>query len=467
MTHRIVVRLAVAGRRTRPTRRGRVVACRLTQRPASLWRVAGFRAFWAGETISLFGTEISALAIPVAATLVLHASGAQVSLLAACSWAPYACSVCFGPWVDRHRRRTVLLLTNGGRAVLLALVPVSYALHLLSFGLLASIALLTGILSALFLLAYNAFLPTMVPPSLLLRGNQAMELSLSAAKVGGPGLAGLLVQVVAAPLAVALDAVSYLCSAALLVRLPVREPRPTEPTGAFWPALRASVRITFQDRILRSYMGYAAVLNGCEQMILALLVVFAIRELHLPPAALGSAMAVGSIGALLGAANVGWVARRLGREATMIGGALMNTLAFFLIGLVRGSLVSEIVMLVAAFLLIGAGQASSSVLLKATRQERVPVQVLGRVMAAYTTVVLGAVPVGALLAAGLQLVIGLRATIVCGAVLSLGTLWWLAPLLAYQHQDLPVFRVASEASRAVAPVASDATPVSEPIPIAS
>jgi MFS family permease len=417
----------------------------------SVWRVMGFRAFWCGETVSLFGTEISALALPVTATVVLHASATQVSLLAACNWAPYASSVLFGGWVDRCRRRPVLLLTNLGRAALLAIVPVSYVMHSLSLALLAGIALLSGTLSVIFLLAYNAFLPTFVPRRLLLAGNGAMEMSASAAKVGGPGIAGLLVQWIAAPLAIALNAVSYLFSAMMLVRLPVREQRPSVPPTSFWVSLRDGLRLTFQDRILRSYMGYAAVLNGCEQMILALLVVFAIRDLHLPPAVLGSAIALGSVGALIGAAIVTWLAQRIGHFATMVSGALMNTVGFFLIALVHGSLLIEVLILLVAFLLIGAGQASSSVLIKATRQERVPVEVMGRVMATYTTVVLGAVPVGALIGGGLQLIIGIRATLLCAAALSLLTLCWLVPLLSRRTNEALVFRSLPETT----PLASE------------
>src|SRR5215467_4773389 len=172
-----------------------------------LWRHSEFMKLWTGQTISQFGTQVSQLAIPLTAALVLYASPAQMGLLAAFEFAPFLLLSLFaGVWVDRTRRRPILIVADVGRAVLLGSIPLAALLGSLRIEQLYVVGLLSGVLTVFFDVAYQSYLPALVSREHLVEGNSKLEVSRSVAQILGPGMAGFLVQLVTAPIAVAVDA---------------------------------------------------------------------------------------------------------------------------------------------------------------------------------------------------------------------------------------------------------------------
>jgi hypothetical protein len=256
-------------------------------RTGGLWGHRDFRKLWAGETVSLFGSEVSELALPLVAVLVLDADAGQMGLLAAARFAPFLMvTLPAGAWVDRRRRRPVLISSNLGRALLVGLVPLLAGLGLLRMGHLYAVAFAVGALTVLFDVAYQSYLPSLVKREQLVEGNSKLQASASAARVGGPGLGGLLVQLVGAPRALLLDAGSYVVSAASLLAIRNREPAPAaegdgQPRTRLRQEIGEGLAVTYRNPVLRSLAGLAATYNLFSQVIDALLVLYATRELGL------------------------------------------------------------------------------------------------------------------------------------------------------------------------------------------
>src|SRR5437763_2616377 len=191
---------------------------------SSIWLNSDFLRLWAGETISLFGSQVTVLALPLVAVLTLRASATEVGILNACRFAPFVVVTLFaGVIIDRVQRRSTMLIVNVGRAILIALIPIGAALGFLRVEYLYGIAFAVGVLTVFFDLAYQAYLPSIVPHELLTSANGRLVASASAAELGGPGVGGLLVQAVTAPYALVADAVSFLASVASLLRIEHRE----------------------------------------------------------------------------------------------------------------------------------------------------------------------------------------------------------------------------------------------------
>src|ERR1051326_7208390 len=269
-----------------------------------LWHHADFLKLWTGETISLFGSQITLLALPLTAISVLHATTFQVGLLNAAGFAPFLFLTLFaGVWIDHHHRRPILLVSNIGRAFLLGLIPLLAFMGWLRIEELYVIALLAGCFTVFFYLAFQAFFPTLVQQDHLVEGNSKLSASQSMAEIGGPGIAGILVQFVGAPFAILVDALSFCIAGFSIMLLRTPEPPSTTPMNRHKQLreIGEGFRITFRNRYLLAFAGEAATYNLFWQMILAVFVLYAVRNLHLSPGILGLLFAVGSIGALLGA----------------------------------------------------------------------------------------------------------------------------------------------------------------------
>src|SRR5438874_7367780 len=274
-------------------------------RPAGLWRHPEFVKLWTGQTISRFGSEISQLAIPLAAALVLDASPAQMGLLSAFEFAPFLLLSLFaGVWVDRVRRRPVLIVADIGRAVILGSIPVAAVLGVLRIEQLYVVGLLTGVLTVFFDVAYQAYLPVLVSREHLVEGNSKLEVSRSVAQIAGPGVAGALVQVVSAPIAVVVDALSFVASVISLLFIHAPEPAPVRRPGAagsMWSELREGLGVVLGNPLLRSIAACTGMSNLFSNAWAAVYVLYLTRELGLPPAIIGLIFAVSGPGALLGA----------------------------------------------------------------------------------------------------------------------------------------------------------------------
>ncbi len=406
----------------------------------TLWHHANFLKLWAGETVSLTGSQVTTLALPLTAVILLKASSTQLGLLYAAGFAPFLFLTLFaGIWVDHHRRRPLLLLTNIGRGVLLGLIPVLALLGRLRIEYLYVIAMLVGCLTVLFYLAFQAFLPVLLQRDQLIEGNSKLSASQSIAEIGGPGLAGMLVQLVTAPIAIVVDALSFFVAAGSLVLMRMPEPRPTSATNMhnLLHEIGEGFRVTFGNRYLRAFAGEATSYNLFWQVILTVFVLYAVRDLHYSSGMLGLLFAVGSAGALCGALLTGSIARRIGVGLTIVGAAAISDIPLLVLPFVTGPTTGTLTMLLCAFFLQGIGITGCNVHVDSIRQALIPDRLRGRANASYRLLVSGALPVGALLGGFLGSWIGLQLTLLVGAVGLLSTWLWVVFSPVPRLRELP------------------------------
>ncbi len=391
-----------------------------------LWRHADFRRLWAGQTVSLAGSQITALALPVAAALALHANVLQMGLLTVAGSLPTLLfGLVVGVGVDRFRRRPLLIGADIGRAVLLASIPLAALFGRLSMEQLYVVTFLAGSLTLLFNVAHLSLLPSLVRPDQFIEGNSKLELSRSGAVIVGPSVAGLLIQVMTAPFAIALDALSFLGSAAFLARIHTKEPTPIAPTkkGSVWADLSAGIQIIVRQPILRSFLASLAAFNFFSYMIRALYVLYVLRALGVSPGLLGVIYAAGSAGFPIGALLAGPLARRLGAGPAIILGAGLSNLAYLLILLAHGSLVFIVSALIAAQFLVALPSAVTAINQVSIRQALTPNDARGRVNGASLFLASGGGAVGALVGGALGQAIGLESTLIVAIVgIQLGTI---------------------------------------------
>jgi len=374
---------------------------------------------WAGQAVSIFGTEVTSLALPLTAALLLKATPLQMGLLGAVGLAPYVLfSLVAGVWVDRLRRRPLLIAADLGRAVLLASIPVSALPGLLTMGQLYIVGFLVGALNLVFGLAYQSFLSAVVGRDRLVEGNGKLAMSASTGQVAGPGLGGALVQLLTAPVAILVDAISYLVSAAFiaLVRASEPPPRPRIARGSLRAEIGEGFRTVARQPVLRALTASWSVYEVAAGLALAALVLYLTRDLGLAPALLGAVFVVWSASGLAGAALTGWAARRLGLGPSI-------GLALLVAGLGGLCLPLASALRPVALPLVFVGQALSGVGLTLSgsnqaslRQALTPARVQGRVNACFSFLTTGIRPFGALLGGVLGTAIGLPLTLLVGAL---------------------------------------------------
>jgi MFS family permease len=409
-------------------------------RPGALWRHTDFLKLWTGETVSLFGSQVTILALPLTAILTLHATAFQVASISAVLWAPYLCfPLVAGWWADNHPRRLVLIIADLGQAILLGLIPLLAFLHLLRIEYMYLISFLVGSLTVFFSSAYRPYLTTLVGRPHLMEGDSKLQVSESVAQIGGPGLGGVLVQLLTAPYAILIDACSFVCSALGLILIRQHEQRPETASSSepVWRQMGAGFQTVFGNPLLRALGLASMTYNFFEAAINALFVLYATRELHLQPALLGTILAMGSIGALLGSLLATPLARRIGLGPALIFMSFFECVIFLLLPLAGGPLNVKIVLLILAFGGNGIGLAATNIYYSSLRQATIPDAVLGRALAANSWVGLGVVPVGAFLAGLVQNWLGLHWTILWSVIGLLSMSFWIMIPSVYHIHDLP------------------------------
>lgn len=407
-----------------------------------LWRHADFRKLWAGQTVSLIGSQITALALPVAATLTLHATAFQMGILILAGSLPTLLfGLVIGVGVDRFRRRPLLIGADIGRAVLLGSIPLAALFGLLTMGQLYLVTFLAGSLTLLFNIAHISLLPSLVQHEQLVEGNSKLELSRSGAVIVGPSIAGLLIQLVTAPFAIVLDALSFLGSAAFLARIHTKEKEQTPPVSksppSFWLDLLTGIQTIVRHPILRSFLASLAAFNFFSYMIRALYVLYVLRILGVSPVLLGIIYAAGSVGFPIGAFFAGPVARRFGVGPTIIWGAGLSDAAYLLIILAHGSLVYAVPVLIAAQFLISLPSAITAINQLSMRQALTPNELRGRVNGASLFLTSGLGAIGAFVAGILGQAIGVRTTLIIAVIgIQVGTVILLVSPFR-RFRDLP------------------------------
>src|SRR5919198_898458 len=350
----------------------------------SLWRDADFMRLWTAERVSRLGSQISLLALPLVAITVLHASTFEVGLLSTVEFAPFILvGLPAGVWVDRLRRRPVLIVGDLGRAFALASLPIAYWLDVLSIGQLYAVGFVTGVLTVFFDVAYQSYLPSLVEPEQLMEGNAKLEISNSGASIAGPGLAGGLIQLVTAPLAV----------------------------------LAEGLRYVLGHRLLRWIAVTTASANLFGSMITAILVLYLVRQLGMSPGLIGLVMTTGNIGWLVGAVLAGRLGARLGVGRVIIGAIGLCGLGTLLIPLAPEA--APIPLLVGGQFLQSFGGTTYNISQLSLRQAITPRRLHGRMNATMRFMVWGTLPLGAALGGAVGSAIGLRPTVWIAAAASL------------------------------------------------
>ncbi|HEY3954247.1 MAG TPA: MFS transporter [Streptosporangiaceae bacterium] len=414
-----------------------------------------FRRYWSGQTISMFGDQITSIALPLTAVLALHARAAEMGYLTGAIWLPSLLfAVHAGVWADRFGRRRVLMMAADiGRAVLLTSVPVCYAVHVLGFAQLYAVAFGAGTLSILFTVCDSAVSVAVTPGGRFVESNSLVYASRAFSFVGGPSLGGLLVQLLTAPFTMVADALSFLGSAFFLSRIRPAEPA-ADPGGK--GSLTAGARFIAGSPIVRASLVSASIVNFFDFLFITLYPLYAVSTLHVRPGVLGAILGAGAVGGVLGSLATKRLSGRIGIGWTYAIGIFGFPAPIVLWPLAGGPHMVVIGMLFAGEFLSGFGLMLLDISIGAIFAVVIPGELRSRVAGAFQAVNYGTRPVGAAVAGVLGSLIGLRPTLFVAAIGGATAIAWLLPT------PLPRFRMPPAEPVTGGPVTGDpAAPGSE------
>jgi MFS family permease len=388
----------------------------------SLLRHPDFLKLWTAETVSVFGSAITQLALPLIAATVLNVGPFEFGLLTTIEFLPFILlSLPAGVWVDRLRRRPILIAGDLGRAVAIASIPIAFALNGLTIWQLYIVGFVNGCLTVFFDVAYQSYLPSVVERDQLVEGNSKLEITRSASQILGPGAAGLLIGWLRAPFAMLLDALSYLLSAIFVFTIrrpePPVEPHDVEKHGPK-PSMRAEMatglRYVLGHRWLRSIAATTGTSNFFGNVGGAILVLYLVRDRGLGAEAIGFAFSVGSLGVLAGALTTSWVTQRVGVGRMLVAMAFGFSISGLPVAFAPDALIWWAVAV--SGLLAGYCGVGWNINQVSLRQAITPPRMQGRMNATMRFIVWGTMPIGSILGGALGTLIGLHATIIIGAL---------------------------------------------------
>jgi MFS family permease len=369
--------------------------------------------------VSQLGSQVSLLALPLLAIKTLHATTFQVGALSAVEFAPFLLvGLPAGVIVDRRRRRPVLMVGDVGRALALFSVPVAWWLGVLTLAQLFVVVFITGVLTVFFDVAYQSYLPALVDQDQLADGNSKLEISRSGAQIAGPGLAGTLVDLLGAPVAVVADAVSFVLSALSVLFIRRAEPPVEVPPASETPTMRADIgeglRYVLGHASLRLIAGCTATSNYFSSMLQAVLLVYLVRSLHWSAGVIGLMFMIANIGFLVGASISGRVARRLLLGRTIWLSILVSQFGLLVVAFAPRS--HAFPWIVGGMLLTSLGSPIYNIAQVSYRQAITPNRMLGRMNATMRFTVWGTMPLGSLTGGLLGTVLGLRPTLMVAGI---------------------------------------------------
>lgn len=393
----------------------------------SLWGHADFLRLWTGQTISEFGSVVTRTAVPLVGLLVLGAGPRELAaLVIAASTAVLLVGLVAGAWVDRLPRRPVLIWTDLIRAALLFSIPVAYAFGLLSLGQLYLVAFIEAALGTLFDSAYRSYLPSLVGGERLLEGNSKLSISSSIAEIGGPGFAGALVQIVSAPFAILVDALSFVVSAVSLFAIRARElARPQDARRTIGREIVEGLSVVRRHVLLFPLIATSVTQHFFGSFYRVLYSLFLLDVLGLSPFLLGVVISAGGVGSLVGSILAGRVVRRLGVGRSIVVMSITGSVIGVLTPIAAGPLFLVTLMV---FLpqLIGDGLATIEDITSTTVVQTVtPGRVLGRVNATFDVLSHGVGPLGAIVAALVAESYGVRTAIAIGWLGGAASILWI------------------------------------------
>jgi len=404
--------------------------------PRLLKKNRPFRDFWVGQTVSLFGDQVSLLAIPLLAALELDAGAAQMGLLTAAALAPNLLfAIHLGAWADRRpRRRELLIAADVGRALLLLTIPLAWLFGVLSLGQLYVVAFAAGSLGVVFSVAYDIVFVALLDRRHYIEGSSLLNGSRAASVVAGNSVAGLLVQALTAPIALLLDALSYLGSALYIRRAGAVEASPAR--GGESVSLAAGARFISRTPLIRASLLASATLNLFNTGFYALLVLYATQNLGMGAGALGLALAIGGFGSLLGALVTRRLSSRVGLGRALVFAFVLCPAPLLLVPAAAGTPMPAALVAVAEFF-NGMGVMVLDVGLGSLYAALVPDQMRARVSGAFLLVNYGVRPIGAVAGGLLAMAVGLRTTMWVTAIGALAGVLWLLPSPMPRLRDLP------------------------------
>jgi MFS family permease len=406
--------------------------------PDSLWRHRNFRRFWSAQGVSELGDRVSELALPLIAVTMLNASPGQVGALTAAVWLPNLASLFVGAWVEQQRHKRGLMIgADLFRAVVLLSLPIAYWLGALTMVQLYGIALLTGTAHVVFDTAYPALFVRLVSPEQYLEANSKLSTTRSASFIAGPALAGALIQALTAPVAVCLDAWSFLFSAIQVRRVKTANAAPDSVPESLLRRAKAGLSYVLRHPYLRPSLGCATTMNFFNFIGMAVLVLFASRELGLPAGLIGLAFGAGAVGGLLGAVGASRLTAYFGVGRLIALGSIVFPGAIAIAAVATGPLWLRACALAGAEFVGGFGVMCFDIPHNSLRATVTPDAMRSRVAGAYSSINYGSRPLGALIGGLLGSWIGVRETLLLSAAGGVFSVLWLirSPIIGVRHLD--------------------------------
>ena len=391
-----------------------------------LWLQTDFKKLWAGQASSLFGTQSVFLILPLAAVIVLNATPLQMGIVTAMGGLPAIFGIFLGAWVDRRKRLPIIVAADVGRGSLLLAVPAAHLLGLLTIELIYAVAFGIGLMTILFQISYRPFLAAIVEQHELIDANSKLEMAGSATSAIGPGIGGVLVQVVTAPFAMLFGAVAYFTSAVLFRWIRVTEDlqQLSRKDESGIGALREGFRFFRHNRTLLGIATSQLMLGTFSAMLEVVLLLYLVRELGLSAGIVGALVAAGSIGSFVGAGMATRLTAAIGLGRAMTGGILLIGISAFSIPLAGGTQLVIIATLIVIKILIDAGGVIYTIGTVSLRLAVTPDRLGGRITSIMVVLSRVGLPIGALLGGVLGELTGLRSTLLVGAVgMAASSLW--------------------------------------------
>jgi MFS family permease len=376
-----------------------------------------FGFFWVGQSISTLGSQVTAFAIPLLAALSLHATAQQMGFLRAAEFAPFLIlTLPAGVWADLGIRKSLMIFSNLIRGVVIIFVPVAIALGWVHLEVLYVVMLVMGSFKVIFEMAYQTYIPEIVARETLVNANSKIMMSYALGQSAGPGLAGLMVEILGAPMAVLADSLGFFLCAACLFRIKHREVKVVQHQQNVFRQIAEGFRYVGRERHIRALLWLVTVNNFFMNSIMALIVLYGTREIGFRPGIFGLAVSVGGLGAVIGSICAQRLGAWLGPGPFVIYACGLTSLASFCFPLVSRSDNLGIFCLTGTYFALSAGGAAVTVFAWTIRQAITPSHLLGKMNGAFRFCVTGIMPFGALFGGWLGSTIGIRWTLVVGAI---------------------------------------------------
>jgi MFS family permease len=381
-----------------------------------------YARLWFGESISMLGDQVTALALPMIAIIGLDAPAWQLGVLTAASWVPYLFALLIGTTIDRiAHKRLVLVLADLTRAAALGTIPIAFAVDRLTMVQLVVVAVVVGTAGAASQTAYLSFFVRVVETDDVVAATSLNSTARSASGLAGPPAAGWLIQVLSAPAALLADCASYLLSAAALIGIRVDEPRRRDQSQHMVVEALAGLRQLINNRWLSSALWCTSLMNLSNFAITAVILVFATRTLNLMPAGIGTAQGIGAFGALLGALIATRLSDKIGLHPVAMIGTVLFSVPFLALCIIPGTAptLSKIIMYALCAFLVSGGIVLYDITINSVMIKVMPDDMRGRLIGAFSSINYGIRPVGALLGGAAAEIWGPRPTILVAACVGL------------------------------------------------